>query len=316
MFFSWKHPLKRKISNQDLLDAQDANDRGHSHDAFLGASLLDKHATFLNINDPVVFRISGDPATYAPDVAIKLIRSAIEKERSVLAVDFTGAEYWHRFWALSFYLDHVKDYRVLNFMNPEGSDSLGGHVPDHLADLPKHLGATAGAVDPAAHLKNHQGLLAVCAPGMSDAQRPDFINAMEKLCLAWAAFPDLLVVFGWDGLKTNAQQDILQSRLAGRSAPGLVLVQNQLHSLEAVGFEAEDIIFRHKAAMSEAALAAVKARAPQGDMAKALSDADTCLSNFDDGQCVVLLKSKSDLVQTPGGEGLPWPPEYKPFRSR
>ena len=315
MFFLLKNPLKRKLS---ALALHRKKEQCQGQGAFLGASLLNKKPLTLALDSPFIIRITGGTDTYAPDSAIRLIRQAIEQHQSVLLADFQqGEEFWHRFWAVSFYLDRAKDFRLIDLSHPERSDLLGAYIPKNVPNIPSHLAQDKKPADIKKHLLD-KGLVALTAHPEKEQNKKNYLEILWEFTKHWQEFADFLVIFGWETLSSDQQNFILSQRSKSVS-PHLVLFQNQFSntSIEQNFLKGvEEIMFRQRNSLPDFIMDALKNKTGRGSMNKILNQINSRLEQLDDPQCLVVKQNHVDLVQTNTGDGLPWPPEYRPLRSR
>lgn len=317
MFFSFKNPLTRRLSNSEMHEAEQ---KTMPAGAFVGASLMSKQPVFLN-PDKKLIRISGNHDTYAGDVAIKLMRKAVEEKRSVLMLDFqTIEEFWHKFWAMCFYLDRVQDFRLIDFSHQERSDAL---LPEALAAIstdrfPKHLFNQPQAFAPVPLLRDHHGLIAVSMFGAGETECDAIRENMCALAQVMIPAVDTLVIYGWDQLKAHQHEALLTAMKKAQRSIATTLVQFSFPAHESNFSPAttENILFRQRNSIPDAIWNSfMKTSAPKS-VDKLRGELTSKLNELDDMVGLFWSENHLDLLQIPSGEGLPWPPEYKPLRHR
>jgi len=321
MLFSLKNPLKRHLSPRQI---QQSREKNTQEGAFLGASLLDKKAFILALDAKSIVRITGNAATYAPDSAIRMIRQAIEEKRSVLMIDLINGpeEFWHRFWAVTFYLDHAKDFRLIDLCNAKHSDVLGPNIPQNIEGLPKYLKDSKKPTDIRKHL-SEKGLVALTAHHETEKEKVRSRQLLCQLCFAWQNQADFLVIFGWENLSHDQQRDLIKQRQdKSPDSPHLAVFQNHFEkegSDQNFLHGTKEVVFRQRNSLPNSIFKEIQNLSKKGPLAKIIDQLNEELSSLDDPQCLVIERGEEkeiDLVQTNTGDGLPWPPDYRPLRSR
>jgi len=317
MFFSFKNPLTRRLTNSEMHDAEQ---KTTPSGAFVGASLINKQPVFLNPREKLI-RISGNHDTFAGDVAIKLMRKAVEEKKSILMLDFqTIEEFWHKFWAMCFYLDRVQDFRLIDFSHQERSDTLSPEsiAPVQAARFPQHLFNQPQPFSPVDLLRNQNGLIAVSMFGAGELECDNIRTNMCALAELMIPAVETLVIYGWDQLQPAQQQALLKAMEKAKTRISTTLVQFSFPVSETdfSPSQTENILFRQRNTIPEKIWNAIMETQAPKSVQKIRGDLTTKLNELDDMVGLFWSENQVDLLQIPSGEGLPWPPEYKPLRHR